>query len=252
MQLKGIDVSHYQGNPDWGKVKADGVDFAFIKASQGTAYKYSSHFIYNAPLALKAGIPVGAYHYATFSSVPEAITEAQYMMNVIKGIHLTYPLVLDIEENKQKVSAKQLTDACIAFLEFFENKGYFVMWYSYDDFILHQLEAARLSCYAKWVANPTNKPAHPYDIWQYDFNGAVNGISGAVDLNYSYRDFAAEIAAKNYKPPATMKYVVAPNDTLSGIALRFKSDVPTLMKMNPSISNPNKIVIGQSLQVPKK
>jgi lysozyme len=197
MKIKGIDVSHHNDVKDWAKVKADDVKFAMIKATQGVGYKYVDYFRKQAPLALGNGIDIGAYHYATFSTVPEALAQARYFESVIKDYKLTYPVVCDLEENEAKVSRKQLTDALITFLEYLENKGYFAMWYTGDNFLDTQLEEERLKPYAGWVARYGSEPKNHADIWQYTSTGRVNGIIGDVDLNWSYRDFAAEIRAKN-------------------------------------------------------
>jgi lysozyme len=197
MKIKGIDVSHHQGTIDWPKVKADGVKFVMIKATQGVGYNQVDYFRKSAPLALGNGIDVGAYHYGTFSTVPEALSQAKYFESVIKDYKLTYPIALDLEENEKKVSKKQLTDAAIAFIEYLENKGYFVMLYTGDSFLDTQLDETRLKNYAWWIARYGSEPKNDEHMWQYTSTGRVNGIVGDVDLNWSYRDFAAEIRAKN-------------------------------------------------------
>ncbi|NRD78954.1 hypothetical protein HPT25_16440 [Bacillus sp. BRMEA1] len=201
LQIKGIDVYWENGEIDWAKVKADGVKFVFIKATQGTDYSHVDYFRKNVPLAFGNGIDVGAFHFATFSTVQEALAQAKYFDSVIKDYKLTYPVALDLEENNSNVSKKQLTDAAIAFLEYLENKGYFVMLYTYDNFLDEQLEKERLTNYAQWIAHYQGQLKNHADIWQYTDTGKVDGISGNVDMNWSYRDFAAEIAEKN-KPSA--------------------------------------------------
>lgn len=210
MAIKGIDVSRHQGTIDWAKVKADGIDFAFIKATQGVGYKYTDYFTNNAPLALGNGINVGAYHYGTFSTVPEAITEARYFVGVIQPFKLTYPLVLDLEENKQNVSKAQLTDAAIAFLEYLENSGYFAMIYSGKNFLETQLDDSRLTPYAHWIARYGAELGRNTDIWQYASDSHVNGINGNVDMNWSYRDFAAEITGINQPKSQPSQQTVEP------------------------------------------
>jgi lysozyme len=215
VKIKGVDVSHHNEVKDWAKVKADGVQFAMIKATQGVGYKFVDYFRKQAPLALGNGIDVGAYHYGTFSTVPEAISQARYFESVIKDYKLTYPVVCDLEENEAKVSRKQLTDALIAFLEYMENKGYFAMWYTGDNFLDTQLEEERLKPYAGWVARYGSEPKNHADIWQYSSTGRVNGIVGDVDLNWAYRDFAAEIRGNasnpSPKPIGVLKVNYDPN-----------------------------------------
>jgi lysozyme len=187
--IKGIDVSHHNGVIDWVKVKADGVKFAFIKATQGIAYSKVDYFRNHAPKALGNGVHVGAYHYATFSNVPEAISQAKYFYSVIKDYKLTYPLVLDLEENKDGASRKQLTAAANAFMEFLENKGYKVMLYTSKGFLDYELDKTMLDC-PLWIARYNKELGMTADIWQHTDKGKVNGIGGYVDMNVAYKDFA--------------------------------------------------------------
>jgi GH25 family lysozyme M1 (1,4-beta-N-acetylmuramidase) len=116
---------------------------------------------------------------------------------VVKDYKLTYPLVLDLEENKHNVDKKQLTDAAIAFLEYLENAGYWAMLYTGKSFLDSSLDASRLKPYALWVARYGPELGCHADIWQYTSSGHVNGITGSVDMNWSYRDFASEIRGKS-------------------------------------------------------
>ncbi|MFT9848530.1 GH25 family lysozyme [Aneurinibacillus sp. REN35] len=204
MQIKGIDVSHWNGVVDWKKVAADGVKFVFLKASEGTSY-VDKTFKTNAARANAAGIHVGAYHYAKFDSVAEAKAEVQHFLRTVSGVKITYPLVLDLEENKKKASKVVLTDAAVAFLDAIEKAGYFAMIYAGKSFLETQLDEKRLNPYAKWIARYNSFLGRGADIWQYTDKGKVNGISGNVDMNWSYCDFAALISSKNvFKSPTAV------------------------------------------------
>jgi lysozyme len=246
MKFKGIDVSHYQGDIDWAKVKADGVQFAFIKATQGNGYKYVDYFRNQAPEALGHGVDVGAYHYGTFSTVPEAITEAKYFLSVVKDFKLTYPLGLDLEENKKGVSKEQLTDAAIAFLEVLEHAGYFAVFYSGKSFYESSLDEERLKPYALWIARYGDELGRNADIWQYSSEGKVDGIQGNVDLNWSYRDFAAEI--KEIKPKPKV-HIVIKGDSVSKIADIHHTTIKAIDKLNPKIKDLDLIYPGQKIRV---
>jgi lysozyme len=259
-QIKGIDVSHWQGLIDWGKVKGDGVVFAFIKATQGTSYSKESYFHDNAPKALEADIHVGAYHYATFGTVAEAKAEAAYFLSVVKSHKLRYPLVLDLEENKKGASRTVLTDAAIAFLEAIENAGYFAMLYSGKSFLENQLEESRLKPYALWVARYNTTLGRGADIWQYSSEGKVAGISGNTDMNWAYRDFAEEIAGQKTTSPTPILVAPAPSndddylhivsagEVLSKIAAKYGVTVDYLVKLN-GIADPDRIHVGQRLKL---
>lgn len=202
--IKGIDVSHYQGDVDWPKVKADGVNFVFIKATQGVGYAKVDYFRNHAPKAAGFGLHVGAYHYGTFSNIPEALAEAKYFYSVVKDYKLTYPVVLDLEENKDSVSKKQLTDAALAFMDFFKQKGYQVLFYTSKGFLDNALDASRIK-YPLWIARYYKELGCNADVWQHTDKGEVNGISGNVDMNIAYRDFAPKPAPKKPAYPGIIK-----------------------------------------------
>jgi lysozyme len=188
--IKGIDVSHYQGVIDFEKVKASGMSFVFAKASQGTAY-VDNMFNTNYEKAKKAGLKFGAYHYGTFSTVAEAQVEAKHFLAVLKDKVLTYPAVLDIEENKKGVGRTQLTDASIAFLEVLECAGYFAMIYSGKYFFESYLYPDKLAPYAQWIARyGVADLGRKAGIWQYASDGKVNGVIGNCDMNYAYADYS--------------------------------------------------------------
>jgi lysozyme len=193
--IKGIDVSHHNGAINWAKVKADGVAFAFIKATQGTAYSKVDYFRTNVPKALAAGVHVGAYHYATFSNVAEAVKEANYFYSVVKEFKLTYPLVLDLEENKKSASRKQLTAAANAFMDVLKAKGYRVMLYTSKGFLDYEMDKITLIDCPLWIARYYKVLGMTADIWQHTDSGKVNGIVGNVDMNIAYKDFAPKTLA---------------------------------------------------------
>jgi lysozyme len=255
MQIKGIDVSHHQGSIDWKKVKADGVQFAFIKATQGVGYKFVDYFRNNAPVALGNGIEVGTYHYGTFSTIPEAISQAKYFLSVVQDFKLTYPLVLDLEENKANVSKKQLTDAAIAFLDVLENAGRFAMLYTGKSFLETQLDESRLKPYALWVARYGPELGRKADIWQYSSSGKVDGISGNVDMNWSYRDFAAEITKPTSKVIGTVKIDYPKNYGINAYHSpngAYKQKIPGGTAWKVYALKDDHYDIGQSTWVPKK
>lgn len=260
MGIKGIDVSHWQGNIDWNKVAADGIKFAFIKATEGTTLK-DKKFETNVSGANAVGIKTGAYHFARFGSKSEALAEARFFLSVVKKVNLSYPLVLDLEVNQRNVSKSVLTDAAVAFLRELESAGYFAMIYSGKSFLENCLDESKLNPFALWVARYSSKLGRDADIWQYSDCGRVAGISGNVDMNICYRDgLQAHAAVKTKKTSAVksvsnkksgkseMTYTVKKGDTLSGIAQKYKTTVKALQSLN-NIKDANKIYIGQKLLI---
>ncbi|MEM1483810.1 glycoside hydrolase family 25 protein [Oscillospiraceae bacterium PP1C4] len=191
--IKGIDVSQFQGNIDWESVANDGIEFAMIRASAGTAT--DKKFKINAKSAHKNDILVGAYHYATFSSVDEAKEQARYFIKLLKSIKVTYPVVLDLEENKatRNISKAKLTAAGLAFMDTVKKAGYDVMLYSNENFFLSHIDtrAVRKKGYDLWVANYIEKPTKvEHKMWQHTSYGRVDGIDSRVDINIAYTDLS--------------------------------------------------------------
>ncbi|QHZ46391.1 glycoside hydrolase family 25 protein [Bacillus sp. NSP9.1] len=260
MGIRGIDVSHWQGNINWKKVVADGIKFAFIKATEGTTLK-DEKFETNVSGSNAEGIKTGAYHFARFGSKSEALAEAEFFLSVVKKVNLSYPLVLDLEVNQRNVSKSVLTDAAVAFLREIEKSGYFAMIYSGKSFLENCLDESKLKPFALWVARYNDKLGRDADIWQYSSSGKVSGISGNVDMNVCYRDDLRATASSKTKKTTSSKpgsnkksekstttYTVKKGDTLSEIAQKYKTTVQALKSLN-NIKDPNKIYVGQKLKI---
>ena len=135
--VNGIDVSKWQGNIDWKKVKADGIDFAMIRLGYGSADGKScgidSYFEKNVANAIAAGVDIGCYFYSYALSVDAAKREAEYVVGVLskyKGV-FTYPVAFDLEDKSQVALGKNvLTDMVIAFGDTIEKAGYYCSLYS--------------------------------------------------------------------------------------------------------------------------
>lgn len=197
VKRKGIDVSYAQGDIDWEKVAASGVDFAIIRAGRGRAgsaneMKEDDYFRQNIEQAQKYGIDVGVYFYSYATTVAEAREEARFYLDIIKGYEIQYPVILDMEEEFQnKISTKKLTNMIEAFFEVLMEEKYYPMLYSYKAWLEYNLDMTILDKYAIWLAQVGDEVTYEggYYIWQYSFRGTVKGIDTDVDLDYSYRDF---------------------------------------------------------------
>lgn len=196
---KGIDVSKWQGDINWKKVSNAGIDFAMIRSSFGDS-NVDVKLKENVKGCEKYGIPYGFYHYTYARNVSEAKKEARFFLKTIKKYNPEYPVVLDIEESfYDSMSKKQVTDIICAFMEELENAGYYAMIYSYANFFKDNTTISRLEKYDIWVAcwGDTDKLNSSYDyhygMWQYSSTGKVDGISGEVDLDYAYKDYAGRI-----------------------------------------------------------
>ncbi len=204
----GIDVSKHQGEIDWPKVKAAGVDFAIVRMgfrgyANGTLAT-DMRFKENVQGALDAGLKVGVYFFTEAISVDEAVAEAQYVINAISPYNITMPVAIDWESNAaasdggRKITAgltkEQNTLICSVFCDVVKSAGYTPMVYANKSDFSNRLDGAALSeKYEIWLAryNTIAEFANPYSFWQYSAGsatntGTVDGISGNVDLNFWY------------------------------------------------------------------
>lgn len=185
--IKGIDVSHHQGTINWTSVANDGVEFAIIKATEGTSF-FDPVCSTNVANAKANGIKVGVYHFARFTSNVEALAEAQYFLNRINGLDLDLPLVLDIEVDEGDIGKSALTAAARTFLDYLKSQDRKVMIYTYHNFYTNDIDATG---YPLWIARyGVNSPGiNDWTIWQYTDSGSVKGINGNVDVNKAVDSF---------------------------------------------------------------
>ncbi len=198
MKKYGIDVSRWQGDIDWTKVKlSQHSDFAILKAGGSDKGFYTDRTFYNNYKACKKiGIPVGAYYFAgpKFGAWPgNGVADAERFHEIIKGLQLEYPIYLDIEA--QPVADKGGTTLeAIEFCEYLEERGYYVGIYaSRISGFKDRLYKDSLVDYTWWVAdysNPVPAPMH-----QYSSSGSIPGIQGRVDLNVCTVDFPSVMKA---------------------------------------------------------
>lgn len=191
---KGIDVSKHQGKIDWHRVKNSGVDFAILRAGYG---KYDNQkderFEENYSNAKNAGIKLGAYHYSYAKSVDDAKKEAEIFLKWISGKQFEYPVVFDVEEKSQSDKGKQfVSDVIRAFCETVEKAGYYVCVYSNKYWLDNYVDDDCKRKYDTWLAQWSDKATYGgnYGIWQYSSQGEIDGISGRVDLDESYKDYS--------------------------------------------------------------
>ena len=198
--IRGIDVSQYQGNIDFDKVKKSGIKFVIIRAGYG---KYTNqkdpYFEQNYSKAKKAGLKVGAYWYSYATSSDDAVAEAQACMSVIKGKTFEYPIWFDLEESSQFVKGTTFCSNLVkAFCNELEKNGYFAGLYISRSPLQYYISDDVKKRYALWIAEYGSKCQYSgsYGMWQYASTGKVNGINGNVDMDYSYVDYASVIKSK--------------------------------------------------------
>ena len=201
----GIDVSEWQHEIDWQKVKDAGVDFAIVRAGYGKHLSQKDpYFETNVEQAQKLGIDTGTYWYSYATTVEAAQQEAEVCYEVIKNYDFTYPVYFDIEDACQlKLSVAEVSAIIETFCNYIESKGYHVGLYSYVNFLNTKVYSSLLDKYDIWVANfHVDVPNYnnDYGIWQYSDDGQVDGINGVVDLNHAYVNYPFVVSPKTYDP----------------------------------------------------
>lgn len=198
---RGIDVSTYQGDINWAKVKADGIDFAIIKATQGRSVSNpsmrnftDSKFAQNIVNANRNGIRIGVYHYLTAWNVSEAMQEAEYFLSVIAPYKAIIDLwaVVDVEDSRSPQDKSLMAQIVNTFCSRVDAEGYRPMVYTNPDWLTNKL--GNVSHWDLWLAlwrNKANVPkADKYPnlrVWQWG-SETVDGIAGKVDANYMISD----------------------------------------------------------------
>lgn len=202
---KGIDISHWQGNIDFNKVKTSGIEFAILKAggsdaTNGKQYKDKKFEEYYRECK-RLGIPVGAYFFVgkQFTSNIEGMKDAYYFAELLSDKQFEFPVCVDVEATSP-LDRKGATNATIAFCQMMEQFGYYVSIYASDiSGFVERLEYDKLTAYDKWVARYgyTPKIVKTYGMYQYCSTGNIWGIDGNVDLDYAYYDFPAIMKNKH-------------------------------------------------------
>lgn len=202
--VHGIDVSKWNGDINWNKIKADGIDYAFIRCANRKCdtgvIEPDVYFKKNVEGAIKAGVKVGLYIFSQAVNEKEAVNEAKYIVNMARGYDITMPLVMDFEYltpttgrlAEAKLSNKQRTNICDAFLSYVDEQGYTPMLYANYSMLNDDLDNASLSNkYKIWLARYKNETCYKgdYDFWQYSSEGKVKGNgSSNMDVNFWYDD----------------------------------------------------------------
>lgn len=196
MEIKGIDVSSYQGKPDWAKVAKSGVKFAILRIHQKTGI--DSSFEHNYKNCKSSGLLVGGYKYSYALTPAQAIDEAEAVIEVLNGRGLDFPVFYDLEWSDQRKLGKQaIENIAVAFLTRIKKAGYKVGIYCNLDWYNNVLTDA-LKKYDCWIARyPANDNGSVQERlrpnvgvgWQYSSKGEVPGINRSVDMNVFYKDY---------------------------------------------------------------
>ncbi len=251
-ELKGIDVSTHQGDIDWKRVRASGIDFAMIKATQGRGegvetrgYRKfrDSRFVSNITEADNNGIACGVYHYFTAKNPVEAREEAAYFLATIAPHKDKIKLwaAVDVESPMwlADVDKPMLTDSVREFMAQVRNAGYKPMLYTNPDFLTYRYTPGAFDDVDIWLAQwmlPTGTSMNVPNkcIWQYGSVGNANdvkkgwatlaegripGINAACDVNKGYFELPSVSAEKPMYVAGNLYCIKAGDRYTSGLAV---------------------------------
>lgn len=229
-KTRGIDVSEWQGNIDWDKVAKSGVDYAFIRVGgygNGSYQREDKTYRANIRGANAAGIPVGVYYYSTAKTTAQAKKDAQYVVKMITGHKISYPVVFDMEDaTVEYLSPSTKSKIADAFLSEIKRAGYYPMIYTNLNWYNNEFNMSMLAGYDVWIAQYNSNSTGPsksdyrYTIWQATDGssigpttaGMISGIprENAVDLNFGYVYYLSKITPRTqpvagYDPDGTVK-----------------------------------------------
>lgn len=181
--MTGIDISAHNGDVDFSKVAADGVDFVFLKATEGISFR-DPKFMENYKGARDAGIKVGAYHFFRFDC--DGYEQGRNFLSAVDGLQLDLPLAIDIEEwgNPEGHSTDEIASLLRGMIISLEGSGRKVILYTnkkgYTRFVSDRFDDMPV-----WLCSFTNPPiaGKEWLIWQHSHQSHVDGIDGEVDLN---------------------------------------------------------------------
>lgn len=211
---RGIDISEWQGRPNWKKIKKSDVDFAFVRISYGTVHMDKS-YDYNMLQAEEAGIPVGTYVYSLATTTDQALEEAKLAINKMDGYKVSYPVVFDLEDSKMgALTRRQVSNIANTFCEEIKRAGYYPMVYTNTNWYDNEVDWETMGDYDVWLARYGDKipaPSHEeydYTIWQCTdgdgggtlnpTKGLIDGIDDNVDLNFGFVDYTKIITPRKY------------------------------------------------------
>ena len=266
---QGIDVSNYQGNIDYAKVKEAGIEIVYIKATEGQTIT-DAYLNQNYQKAKTNGLLVGFYHFVRARTNAQAVLEAEHFVNAISGMAPDCRLAMDFEIFGNLIT-NQVNDISFTFLRNVQElTGKNMVVYSNTNSARTVFSQELANSYPLWVAEyGVSRPQNngKWNTWigyQYTDRGVINGINGYVDRDI----FTEQILLSDNTPIDTgenngnsgnigengnglenIRYTVKRGDTLSEIANEYGVTVSEIAGIN-GINNPNLIYIGQVLTIP--
>ena len=211
---RGIDLSKHQGTIDFAKAKENGIDFVMLRvASRGYEtgnITIDDKFVEYCTGAMTAGLPIGVYMFSQAITDVEAVEEANYAIAASLNYNVTYPVAcyldeVDADHNRTKKLTNQDRTAIVKkFCDTVISYGKKPIICASRDYMISKLDLPELEGYDFWIRNNvevkeneegvqelsySNYP-YKYSMWQYSDKGSVEGISGTVNLDFCFVDYA--------------------------------------------------------------
>ena len=191
---RGMDVSYWQGLFNWGRAKADGIDFAILRCGYVRTLgqpQVDQQWKRNAQECERLGIPYGVYIYSYAKTVEAAKAEADHVINTLKGFSPTYPVYFDLEEKSLESTSNRmlLANMASAFCDKIAAAGYTPGIYANTNWWNNYLTDPVFDQWERWVAQYNSKCSYArgsYRLWQCSASGKVDGIVGNVDLDLEF------------------------------------------------------------------
>ena len=222
LQIKGIDVSKYQGDIDFNALKKSDIKFVIIRAGWGQN-NIDGKFKRNIKECNRLGIPCGVYWFSYALNPTQAKAEAKACLTAIAPYKLQYPVCFDYEYDSVTYSVKHGVNVtkesasaiAKAFLSTIESAGYWATNYTNLDFSKRYFDQYIMTKYDIWAARYTSTAkdiAATAGLWQYSSKGSVPGIKGNVDMDIAHKDYPALIAKLNRKSSNNNSLLVLQRD----------------------------------------
>lgn len=192
MAKKVIDVSEFQGEIDWDKVKKTGIEGAIIRVGFGSdiTSQDDKYVERNIEECEKVGIPIGVYLFSYANTVGKSSSEAEHTLRLVAGHKLPLGVWYDIEDNATSgsVGKEMLTNIINTYCNTIKNAGYEVGVYASLSWLNNKIENSIKNTYPIWVAQYYKECQYEgkYVLWQYTSSEKVDGINGNCDMNYYY------------------------------------------------------------------
>lgn len=196
-----LDVSKWQGSIDWDKVKASGLVSGVmlrVLGSKGGKPYLDPYFARNYTECARLGLPVGGYYYTCATTPQQTAAELAALRAALADKNFQLPIAVDVEDPKLRgLTPAKLSARVAEAAAQLEAWGLYAMVYTYTNFADTALDMAALAAYDLWIADYRGtRPTRKHGMWQYTAKGTIPGVSGPVDLNHAYKDYAAIIQRK--------------------------------------------------------